>query len=106
METRARDLVWEVHQDPDSDRYLFFSEKVFDNAADDLEIIAVPKRSMSLFPQMEAGRVDLKPYKQDAKSMAKIWCVKMEDDAHRHDELSSHLRVMRKYLKARYILLN
>ena len=34
--------------------------------------------------------------------MAKIWCVKMEDDAHQPDELSSQLRVMKTYLKARY----
>ena len=36
--------------------------------------------------------------------MAKIWCVKMEDDAHQPDELSSQLRVMNTYLKARYRL--
>ena len=37
VETRARDLDREVYQDPDSDRYLIPSERVFDNAADDLE---------------------------------------------------------------------
>ena len=47
VETRARDLDGEVYQDPDSDRYLVPSETVFDNAADDLETIAVSKRSMS-----------------------------------------------------------
>ena len=36
--------------------------------------------------------------------MAKIWCVKMEDDLHQPDELSSQLRVMKTYLKARYRL--
>ena len=46
VETRARDL--EVYQDPDSDRYLIPSERVYDNAADDLETIAVSKRSVSL----------------------------------------------------------
>ena len=51
METRARDLDREVYQDPDSDRYLIPGERVFDNAADDLETIAVSKRSMSLLPQ-------------------------------------------------------
>ena len=40
METPARDLDREVYQDPDSDRYVFPSEKVFDIAADDLELIA------------------------------------------------------------------
>ena len=41
VETRAKDLDREVYQDPDSDRYLIPDERVFDNAADDLEKIAV-----------------------------------------------------------------
>ena len=41
VETRAKDLDREVYQDPDSDRYLIPSERVFDNAADDLETKAV-----------------------------------------------------------------
>ena len=59
METRARDMDREVYQDPDSDRYLVASETVFDNAADDLETIAVLKQSMSLLPQneVEDGRL-------------------------------------------------
>ena len=48
VETRARDLDREVSQDTNSDRHLLPSEKVFDNAADDLEMIAVSKCSMSL----------------------------------------------------------
>ena len=36
--------------------------------------------------------------------MERIWCLKMEDDAHRPDELNSHLRVMKTDLKARYRL--
>ena len=48
VEARARDLDREVHQDLDSDRYLILGERVFDNAADDLETIAVSKRSISL----------------------------------------------------------
>ena len=44
VETRARDLEREVFQDTDNDRYLFASEKVFDNAEDDLEMIAVPAK--------------------------------------------------------------
>ena len=43
-----------MYQDLDGDRYLFPIEKVFDNAADDLELIAVSKRPMSLLPQKEA----------------------------------------------------
>ena len=37
VETRARDLDRKVYQDPDSNRYLIPGERVFDNAADDLE---------------------------------------------------------------------
>ena len=59
VETRARDLDREVYQDPDSDRYLVPSKKVFDNAADDLETIAISKLSMSLLPQKELVRTDL-----------------------------------------------
>ena len=44
VETRAWDLDREVYQDHDSDRYLVPGERVFDNAADDLETIAVSKR--------------------------------------------------------------
>ena len=51
VETRTRDLDREVYQDPDSDRYLLPSDKIFDNAADDLETISVSKCSMSLLPQ-------------------------------------------------------
>ena len=40
-ENRSRDLDRELYQDPDSDRYLVPSERVFDNAAEDLERIAV-----------------------------------------------------------------
>ena len=97
VETRARDLDREVYQDPDSDRYLLRSESIFDNAADDLETIAVSKRSMSLLPQKEVVR-------QETEPLVKIWCVKMEDDTHQPDETNSHLRVMKTYLNARYRL--
>ena len=82
VETRARDLDRKVYQDPDSDRYLIPSERVFDNAADDLETIAVPKRSISLLPQKEVVRTDLQPFKQETQPLAKIWRVKMEEDTH------------------------
>ena len=59
METRARDLDIEVYQDPDSDRYLIAGERVFDNVTDDLETIAVSKRSISLLAQKEVVRTDL-----------------------------------------------
>ena len=98
VETRARDLDRELYQDPDSDRYLPRSETVFDNAADDLETIAVPKRSMSLLPQKEVVRTDLQPFRQETEPLAKIWCVKMEDDKHQPDEANSHLRDLKTYL--------
>ena len=82
VETRARDLDREVYQDPDSDRYLIPSGRVFDNAADDLETIAVSKRSISLLPQKEVVRTDLQPFQQETQPLAKIWCVKMEEDTH------------------------
>ena len=104
VETRARDLDREVYQDPDSDRYLLPSERVFDNAADDLETIAVSKRSISLLPQKEAVRTDLQPFQQETQPLAKIWCVKMEEYTHHPNELNSQMRVMKRYLKARYIL--
>ena len=104
VETRARDLDREVYQDPDSDRYLIPSERVFDNAADDLETIAVSKRSISLLPHKEVVRTDLQPFKQETQPLAKIWCVKMEEDTHQPNELNSQMRVMKTYLKARYQL--
>ena len=73
VETRARDLDREVYQDSDSDRYLIPSARVFDNAADDLETIAVSKRSISLLPQKEVVRTDLQPFKQETQPLAKIW---------------------------------
>ena len=62
VETRARNLDREVYQDPDSDRYLIPGERVFVNAADDLETIAVSKRLISLLPQKEVVRTDLQPF--------------------------------------------
>ena len=104
VETRARDLDRDMYQDPDSDRYLIPSERVFDNAADDLETIAVSKPSISLLPQKEIVRTDLQPFKQETQPLAKIWCVKMEEDTHQPNELNSQMRVMKTYLKARYRL--
>ena len=104
VETRARDLDREVYQDPDSDRYLIPSERVFDNAADDLETIAVSKRSISLLPQKEVVRTDLQPFEQETQPLAKIWCVKMEEDTHQPNEMNCQMRVMKTYLKARYRL--
>ena len=104
VETRARDLDREVCQDPDSDRYLIPDKRVFDNAADDLETKAVSKRSINLLPQKEVVRTDLQPFEQETQPLAKIWCVKMEEDTHQPNELNSQMRDMQTYLKARYRL--
>ena len=104
VKTRARDLDREVYQDPDSDRYLIPGERVFDSAADDLETVAVSKRSMSRLPEKEVARTDLQPFEQETQPLPKIWCVKMEEDTHRPNELNSQMRVMKTYLKARYRL--
>ena len=101
VETRARDLDREVDQDPDSDHYLVPSESLFDNAVDDLETIAVSKRSINLLPQKEVVRTDFQPFKQETQPLAMIWCVKMEEDKHQPNELNSQMRVMKTYLKAR-----
>ena len=69
-----------------------------------LETIAVSKRSMSLLPQKEVVRTDLQPFEQETQPLAKIWCVKMEEDTHQPNELNSQMRVMKTYLKARYRL--
>ena len=104
VETRARDLDRDVHQDPDSDRYLIPGERVFDNTANDLETIAVLKRPINLLPQKEVVRTDLQPFEQETQPLAKIWCVKMQEDTHQPNELNSLMRVMKSYLKARYRL--
>ena len=104
VETRARNLDREVYQDHGSDRYLIPGERVFDIAADDLETIAISKRSISLLPQKEVVRTDLQPFDQETRPLAKIWCVKMEEDTHQPNELNSQMRVMKTYLKVRYRL--
>ena len=104
VETRARDLDREVYQEPDSDRYLVPSKTVFDNAADDLETIAVSKQSMSLLPLKEVVRTDLQLFRQETEPLAKIWCVKMEDDTHQPDEKNSQLRAHEDILEGRYRL--
>ena len=91
-----------MHQDTDSFRNLFSSERVSDKAEDRLEMKAGAKRSLSLLPQKEAVKIDLETFKQETKPLAKIWCVKMEDDTNQPDELNSQFRVMKTCLKARY----
>ena len=53
-------------------------------------------------PQKEVVRTDLQPFRQEIQPLAKIWCVKMEDDTHQPNELNSQMRVIKTFLKARY----
>ena len=76
VETRAMDLDREVYQDPDKDRYLIPGERVFDNAADDLETIAVSKRSISLLPQKEVVRTVLQPFKQETQPLRRFGALR------------------------------
>ena len=69
------------------------------DAADDVETIAVSKRSISLLPQKEVVKTDRQPFKQETQSLAKFWYVKMEKDTHQPNELYSQMRVMKTYLK-------
>ena len=64
----------------------------------------VLKRLMSLLPHKEAVRIDLEPFKEETKPLAKLWCVKMENVAHQFDKLNNNLRAMKTYSMARYRL--
>ena len=55
-----------------------------------------------MLPEKEVVRTDLQPFEQEARPLAKIWCVKVEDDTHQPDEMSSQMRVMKTHLRARY----
>ena len=95
----------ETHQDPDRDRYT--SDEVgtvVDNAADELELIAVSKRPTRLLPHGTVFRTNLKPSVQEATPLKKIWCVKLMDDAHAPEIMSGQMNVVKTYLKARYRL--
>ena len=72
----------EMHQDPDRDTYTS-DEKgtVVDNAADELELLAVLKRPTKMILHATVVRTNLEPLEQEATTLKK-WCVKMMDDAH------------------------
>ena len=72
VETRARDLVREDYQDPDSDRYMAPSETILDKTADDLGTVAVSEQSMNLLPQKEVVRTGFQPFRQMTEALAKI----------------------------------
>ena len=105
VDWKQRGLDREMHQDPDRDRYTSDEEgTVVDNAADELELIAVSKRPTRLLPHGTVVRTNLEPSVQEATPLKKIWCVKLMDDAHAPDIMSGQMNVVKTYLKARYKL--
>ena len=105
VDWKQRGLDREMHQDPDRDRYTSDEEgTVVDNAADELELIAVSKRPTRLLPHGTVVRTNLEPSVQEATPLKKIWCVKLMDDAHAPEIMSGQMIVARTYLKARYRL--
>ena len=62
VDWKQRGLDREIHQDPDRDRYTSDEEgTVADNAADELELIAVSKRPTRLLPHGTVVRTNLEP---------------------------------------------
>ena len=105
VDWKQRGLDRETHQDPDRDRYTSDEEgTVVDNAADELELIAVSKRPTRLLPHGTVVRTNLEPSVQEATPLKKIWCVKLMDDAHAPEIMSGQRNVVKTYLKARYRL--
>ena len=67
VDWKQRGLDRETHQFPDRDRYTSDEEgTVVDNAADELELIAVSKRPTRLLPHGTAVRTNLEPSVQEA----------------------------------------
>ena len=105
VDWKQRGLDRETHQDQDRDRYTSDEEgTVVDNAADELELIAVLKRPTRLLPHGTVVRTNLEPSVQEATPLKKIWCVKLMDDAHAPEIMSGQMNVVKTYLKARYRL--
>ena len=105
VDWKQRGLDREMHQDPDRDRYTSDEEgTVVENAADELELIAVSKRPTRLLPHGTVVRTNLEPSVQEATPLKKIWCVKLMDDAHAPEIMSGQMNVVKTYLKARYRL--
>ena len=73
VDWKQRGLDRETHQDPDRDRYTSDEEgTVVDNAADELELIAVSKRSTRLLPHGTVVRTNLEPSVQEATPLKMI----------------------------------
>ena len=105
VDWKQRGLDREMHKDPDRDRFTSDEEgTVVDNAADELELIAVSKRPTRLLSHGTVVRTNLEPSVQEATPLKKIWCVKLMDDAHAPEIMSGQMNVVKTYLKARYRL--
>ena len=105
VDWNQRGLKREMHQDPDRDRYTSDEEgTVVDNAADEIELIAVSKRPTRLLSHGTVVRSNLEPSVQEATPLKKIWCVKLMDDAHAPEKMSGQMNVVKTCLKARYML--
>ena len=105
VDWKQRGLYREMHQDPDRDRYTSYEEgTVVDNAADELELIAVSKHPTRLLPHGAVVRSNLEPSVQEATPLKKIWWVKLMDNAHAPEITSGQLNVIKTYLKAKYRL--
>ena len=68
---------------------------VVDNAAEELELIAMSKRPTRLLPHGTIVRTTLGPSVQEATPLKKIWCVKLMDDAHAPEIMSGQLNVIK-----------
>ena len=102
---KQRGLDREMHQNPDRGTYTSDEEgTVVDNAADELEVIAVSKCPTRLLPHGTVVRTNLEPSVQEAMPLKKILCVKLMDDAHAPEIMSRQLNVIKMYLKAGYRL--
>ena len=105
VDWKQRGLDRKMHQDPDRDRYTSDEEgTVVDNAADELELIAVLKRPTRLLPHGTVVCTNLEPSVQEATPSKKIWCVRLMDDAQAPEIMSGQLNVIKTHLKARYRL--
>ena len=102
LDWKQRGLDREMHQDPDRDRYTSDEEgTVVDNAANEVELIAVSKCPTRLLPHGTVVRTNLEPSVQEATPLKKLWCVKLMDDGHALEKMSGQLNVVKTYLKAR-----
>ena len=68
---------------------------VVDNAADELELIAVSKRPTRLLSHGTVVRTNLEPSVQEATPLKKIWCVKLMVDAHAPEIMSGQMNVVK-----------